>query len=154
MMPRSLAGRTSASPWVPWEAMLPLKPPTEEEAFRGQVASAVNDIQTLIQDPTTEKYQEAAAQLLEDHPAVELVAALLNDLTKDSAEQVPVKITPERPLPRRKNDRKGGFRGHGKGNRRNFHRESQRHFNGRRNNHRRHRDGNQKPAFRLHHKED
>src|SRR5699024_4438715 len=60
--------------------MLPLKPPTEEEAFRGQVASAVNDIQTLIQDPTTEKYQEAAAQLLEDHPAVELVAALLNDL--------------------------------------------------------------------------
>lgn len=134
--------------------MLPLKPPTEEEAFRGQVASAVNDIQTLIQDPTTEKYQEAAAQLLEDHPAVELVAALLNDLTKDSAEQVPVKITPERPLPRRKNDSKGGFRGHGKGNRRNFHRESQRHFNGRRNNHRRHRDGNQKPAFRLHHKED
>ena len=81
--------------------MLPLKPPTEEEAFRGQVASAVNDIDDLIKDEATDKYRQSAEKLLATHDAVDLVAALLNDLTTDDASKVPVKITPERPLPRR-----------------------------------------------------
>lgn len=115
--------------------MLPLKPPTEEEAFRGQVASAYNDIDSLVADPTTNRYSEDAAKLLEKYDAVELVAALLNDLTKDDASQVPVKITPERPLPSRKrNGRGGNYRRGGHGNsHRNFHRnggDGHRRFNG------------------------
>ena len=101
--------------------MLPLKPPTAEEAFRGQVASAFNDIDELIAQPTNERYEEAAHKLLETHDAVDLVAALLNTITKDDASQVPVKITPEKPLPRRhrghnnyrhRNNHRGKYRGH------------------------------------------
>lgn len=122
--------------------MLPLKPPTEEEAFRGQVASAVNDIDNLIQDDATDRYHEAAEKLLETHEAVDLVAALLNDLTKDDPNSVPVKITPERPLPsrhRRRYDHRGrGNRGH-----RDFHRRNDRH-NSKRRFHRRGQNNKQK----------
>ena len=90
--------------------MLPLKPPTAEEAFRGQVASAFNDINELIERPDNDRYREAASELLATHEAVDLVATLLNELTKDDETQVPVKITPERPLPNRKRkpNRNGG----------------------------------------------
>ena len=89
--------------------MLPLKPPTAEEAFKGQVASAFNDIDELIAQDSTDRYEEAAEKLLETHNATDLVAALLNNMTKEAASEVPVKITPERPLPRRnkRNNRNG-----------------------------------------------
>lgn len=89
--------------------MLPLKPPTAEEAFKGQVASAFNDIDELIEQDSTDRYEEAAEKLLETHNATDLVAALLNNMTKEAASEVPVKITPERPLPRRnkRNNRNG-----------------------------------------------
>ena len=89
--------------------MLPLKPPTAEEAFKGQVASAFNDIDELISQDSTDRYEEAAEKLLETHNATDLVAALLNNMTKEAASEVPVKITPERPLPRRnkRNNRNG-----------------------------------------------
>lgn len=89
--------------------MLPLKPPTAEEAFKGQVASAFNDIDELIAQGSTDRYEEAAEKLLETHNATDLVAALLNNMTKEAASEVPVKITPERPLPRRnkRNNRNG-----------------------------------------------
>lgn len=104
--------------------MLPLKPPTEEEAFKGQLASAVSDIDELIAQPSTQRYEEAAQQLLETHDAQDLAAALLNAMTKEAASQVPVKITPERPLPRRKrrdnNGYRGGHRRRGNGSHRNY----------------------------------
>ena len=89
--------------------MLPLKPPTAEEAFKGQVASAFNDIDELIARDSTDRYEEAAEKLLETHNATDLVAALINNMTKEAASEVPVKITPERPLPRRnkRNNRNG-----------------------------------------------
>lgn len=89
--------------------MLPLKPPTAEEAFKGQVASAFNDIDELIAQDSTDRYEGAAEKLLETHNATDLVAALLNNMTKEAASEVPVKITPERPLPRRnkRNNRNG-----------------------------------------------
>ena len=89
--------------------MLPLKPPTAEEAFKGQVASAFNDSDELIAQDSTDRYEEAAEKLLETHNATDLVAALLNNMTKEAASEVPVKITPERPLPRRnkRNNRNG-----------------------------------------------
>lgn len=89
--------------------MLPLKPPSAEEAFRGQVASAFNDIDELIAQDSTDRYREAATQLLETHDAADLVAALLNDMTKEAASEVPVKITPERPLPRRHRGKRNDY---------------------------------------------
>lgn len=93
--------------------MLPLKPPTAEEAFRGQVASAFNDIDELIAQDSTDRYRAAAEKLLETHNATDLVAALLNDMTKEAASEVPVKITPERPLPRRNRHGRGNNYHHG-----------------------------------------
>lgn len=122
--------------------MLPLKPPTAEEAFRGQVASAFNDIDELIAQPTNERYEEAAHKLLETHDAVDLVAALLNTITKDDASQVPVKITPEKPLPRRhrghnnyrhRNNHRGQYRGH---SHHGYHRNDNRRDGGRHKKHR------------------
>lgn len=105
--------------------MTPLRPPTAAEAFIGQVSSALDDIKKLVAETEADKYSEQTAELLAAYPAEQLVAALLNKMTKDDAEKVPVKITPERPLPRRKrpnnrnrnfnrNDRRGGFRGNGR----------------------------------------
>lgn len=119
--------------------MLPLKPPTAEEAFRGQVASAYNDIDELIADDTTARYRDAAKKLLSTHDEVDLVAALLNKMTKETEKDVEVNITPERPLPRR--HRKNGYHGHsGHGyvhhgkhdHRNNGHGRSHRRFHGRR----------------------
>jgi ATP-dependent RNA helicase DeaD len=95
--------------------MLPLKPPTEAEAFAGQIAAAEANVDSLVAKTETNKFAEQAAELLAKYDATDLVAALLNDLTKDDSTAVPVKITPERPLPRHKggggNRRGGGYRG-------------------------------------------
>ena len=88
--------------------MDPLKPPTQDEAFIGQVSSALDDIKDLIADTDTERYEAQAQALLEQYDAVEVVAAFLNNMTKKDASDVPVKITPEKPLPRRKKGRRNG----------------------------------------------
>lgn len=102
--------------------MLPLKPPSAEEAFTGQLSNAESTVKELVEKTDTEKYEKVASKLLDQYEAVDLVAALLNDLTKDDSTQVPVKITPERPLPKRKgghggsrNYRGGHGGGHGRG---------------------------------------
>lgn len=77
--------------------MMPLRPPSDEEAFKGQLATANKKVVELL-DSDLSKYTAGAAQLLDDYSAVDLVAALLKDLSKDS-ESVKVKITPEKPLP-------------------------------------------------------
>ncbi|WP_288529657.1 DEAD/DEAH box helicase [uncultured Secundilactobacillus sp.] len=91
--------------------MLPLKPPSAEEAFVGQLSNAEETVQNLVKKTDTSKYEDMANSLLENYEAVDLVAALLNDVTKDDSSQVPVKITPERPLPRR-GGRHGGNNNH------------------------------------------
>ena len=45
---------------------------------------------------------------MEQYDAVEVVAAFLNNMTKKDASDIPVKITPEKPLPRRKKGRRNG----------------------------------------------
>jgi len=99
--------------------MLPLKPPSDEEALVSQLGAAKETIADLINKTDTEKYAKTAESLLAQYDAEDLVAALLNDLTKDNNNQVPVKITPERPLPKRGGKRHGGGGyHHGGGNRR------------------------------------
>lgn len=124
--------------------LLPLKPPTEEEAFIGRAAMAEQNVQELVKKTDVDKFGEQADRLLEQYDARTLVAALLNDETKADASEIKVKITPERPLPRKKsgNHKSGGYRGgrrHGGGNgyRRNGNGGK---WNDRKNGHRRDRD--------------
>lgn len=141
--------------------MLPLKPPTAEEAFNGQVASAVNDIDELMAEDSTKRYHDAAEKLLASHDAVDLVAALLNDMTKEAASEVPVKITPERPLPLR--HRNAGRHGNYRGDRNHRHgrhyNHGHRNGNHRHNNDRAHRNDNHgkshssRHSFNIRHRE-
>lgn len=87
--------------------MMPLRPPSDAEAFKGQLSAANKKVEDLLNSDLS-KYTDGAAKLLEEYSEVDLVAALLKDLSKD-AESVKVKITPEKPLP---------FKGNRGGNRR------------------------------------
>lgn len=98
--------------------MNPMRPPTEKEAFRGSLGAAFSDIERKLEEDaeSLSKYENAASKLLEAHTAEELVALLLRTLANDPADQVSVNITPERPLPNRK-QRGGGNSRNYKGNR-------------------------------------
>ena len=82
--------------------MIPMRPPTAKEAFNGQMESAIREIDNLISRTDTDKYSDQANELLNEYSALDLAAALLNTVSREDASSVPVKITPERPLPRRK----------------------------------------------------
>ena len=90
--------------------MMPLRPPSDEEAFKGQLSAANKKVVELLEGDLS-KYTDGASKLLDDYSAVDLVAALLKDLSKDS-ESIKVKITPEKPLPFK------GKHGNHRGNRR------------------------------------
>ena len=91
--------------------MTPLRPPTEKEAFKGALGAAVEQIESSLQENGLEKYAQTAEQLLEGYDPETLVALLLKTMAKDPADQVPVKITPERPLP---SGKKGGYNKNGR----------------------------------------
>ena len=99
--------------------MTPLRPPTEKEAFKGSLGSAVQKIEDELKENGLEKYADTAEKLLEGYDAEVLVQLLLKTIAKDPSDQVPVKITPERPLPQGKKNfgnkggRGGGNRGGG-----------------------------------------
>ena len=95
--------------------MLPLQPPTEKEAFKGQLAAAVADINSMIEKGQLAKFSEEAEELLKQFSDVELASVLLKTISKES---VPVKITPERPLPSRKKSGNRSGNRNGGGNRR------------------------------------
>lgn len=114
--------------------MTPLRPPSEKEAFKGQIGAAMETVAEKMTSNGLEKYLSGADQLLEQYSAQDLAALLLKTLAKDPEDLVPVKITPERPLPqgkksfnkgggnRRNNNRNGGGRregGRGRDDRRN-----------------------------------
>ncbi|EOK09086.1 DEAD-box ATP dependent DNA helicase [Enterococcus faecalis ATCC 10100] len=91
--------------------MTPLRPPTEKEAFKGQLSAAVETIESDLEENGLDKYLESAEALLEKYSATDLAALLLKTVAKDPADAVPVKITPERPLP----SNKKGFNKNGRG---------------------------------------
>ncbi|MEG0255111.1 MAG: DEAD/DEAH box helicase [Vagococcus sp.] len=96
--------------------MTTLRPPSKQEAIEGQIGSAVAQIKDLMVDNGLESYQEAASNLLEEYSAEDIAALLIKQISKDDASEVPVNITPERPLPSRKGN--GGRGGRGGGNNR------------------------------------
>lgn len=88
--------------------MSTLRPPTEKEAFKGQIGAAMETVEEKMDANGLEKYLQGADQLLEQYSAQDLAALLLKTLAKDPSDLVPVKITPERPLPQGKKSFKGG----------------------------------------------
>lgn len=120
--------------------MSPLRPPTDDQALAGQLKQAKNQIEELLKGDLS-KYEEEANELLQNYSELDLVAAFLKNLSKDSTE-IKVKITPEKPLPYKGNGRRShGRRGHGRGSRNrrgNFHGNHRR-----RGNYRNNRKGNQ-----------
>lgn len=93
--------------------MLPLRPPTDDQAFHGQLKQAKSEIEELLKDDLG-KYMQEASELLDNYSALDLVAAFLKNLAKDSS-SVKVRITPEKPLPYKGN----GCHHRGKGYRHN-----------------------------------
>lgn len=89
--------------------MQALIPPTADEAVLGQQRVAMEQLQTMTENNNLGSYREFAAELLEKHDAVDLVAAALKSMTKEP-EDTPVQITEERPLPSRGG---GGYKGKG-----------------------------------------
>lgn len=98
--------------------LTPLRPPTEKEAFQGQLGQAVEEIEAKLDENGLDKYLKTADSLLENYEAQDLVALLLKTLAKDPAETVPVKITPERPLASKRfnKNRGGNSRGNNRSN--------------------------------------
>lgn len=107
--------------------MSPLRPPTDDQALRGQLKQAKAEIEDLMNGDLG-KYTQDASELLDNYSALDLVAAFLKNLAKGSTD-VKVKITPEKPLPykgdgrhrRGGRDRGRNNRGHGNNHRRNNH---------------------------------
>jgi ATP-dependent RNA helicase DeaD len=93
--------------------MTPLRPPSADEALAGQQEESMKTLAELVQNNDLGSYRELAAQLLENHEAVDLVAAALRAITKEPVD-TPVTITEERPLPMRR-ERSSGGRGNGRG---------------------------------------
>ena len=93
--------------------MTPLRPPSADEALAGQQEESMKTLAELVQNNDLGGYRELAAQLLENHEAVDLVAAALRAITKEP-DDTPVTITEERPLPMRR-ERSSGGRGNGRG---------------------------------------
>lgn len=77
--------------------MQPLRPPSDRQALQGQLAASRKEVEALLASDLS-KYTQAANNLLEEYSAVDLVSALLKDLTKDPS-TVKVTISPEKPLP-------------------------------------------------------
>lgn len=97
--------------------MSPLRPPTEKEAFKGQLGAAVQQVEDGLKENGLERYMTTAEKLIEGYDPEVLVALLLKTIAKDPADAVPVKITPERPLPSgKKGFNKNGRRSGGGGN--------------------------------------
>ena len=96
--------------------MTTLRPPTEKEAFKGQLGAAIEQIEEKLEENGLDKYLQTADKLLEEYSAQDLVALLLKTTAKDPSDATPVKITPERPLPmQKKGYNKNGKRGGGSG---------------------------------------
>lgn len=79
----------------------PLRPPTEKEAFRGQMKQSVEQVKDLVSVDNEEGYQKAVSYLVDNYTSEQLATAVLHSLAKDPNE-VKVHITPEKPLHRKK----------------------------------------------------
>lgn len=78
--------------------MLPMKPPTLQEAQQGQVQQIIDQTNQLLEEGQVINYFNTAKMLLTHYEPNELVAALLGQLMVES-NQAEVSISPQKPLP-------------------------------------------------------
>lgn len=81
-----------------------MKTPTLDQALEGQQRAVLDKIEQSIEAANLQYYKQAAEELLDQHDATTVVAAVLKMLTKEP-DTTPVKLTDEAPLPM-KRDRK------------------------------------------------
>lgn len=62
--------------------MLPMKPPTAEEALMGQISSGLETIKAQVEANDTEKYEAMAESLLENYTPLQLVSAYLKAVSR------------------------------------------------------------------------
>ena len=105
--------------------MLPMKPPTAEEALMGQISSGLATIKEQVEANDTEKYEAMAETLLENYTPLQLVSAYLKAVSPDDASAVQLKLHQNVHYRRRGrnnhghgNNRKLGYKGGYKGKRR------------------------------------
>jgi len=99
------------------QEMSPLRPPTNDEAVESQLQTAMSEVESLVNSVDSDRFKTAAGELLKSYSAEELAEALLKSIVKEPTKEVPVRISPQKPLPS-KNKRSKGKRG-GKGHYRN-----------------------------------
>ena len=89
-----------------------MEAPTLDEALEGQQKAAIEKITQTIESNNLQFYKQAANEMLENHDATSIVAAVLKLLTKEP-DTTPVKLTEEKPMPskrdRKFDDRKRGY---------------------------------------------
>ena len=89
-----------------------MEAPTLDEALEGQQKAAIEKITQTIEANNLQFYKQAANEMLENHDATLIVAAVLKLLTKEP-DTTPVKLTEEKPMPskrdRKSDDRKRGY---------------------------------------------
>lgn len=85
--------------------MTPLKPPTSRDAFVGRVSKAIEEVDEQMASLELGDLYEFSELLLEKYDVKDLTALLLHNLAKADSADIPVKITPETPLPRSKQER-------------------------------------------------
>jgi ATP-dependent RNA helicase DeaD len=86
-----------------------MAPPSLDEALEGQQKAALDKILASIESNNLQYYKRMADQILEEHDASTVVAAVLKMLTKEP-DTTPVKLTDETPLPMRRDKKQQGDR--------------------------------------------
>ncbi|MGG3738769.1 DEAD/DEAH box helicase [Aeribacillus pallidus] len=81
--------------------MMPLRPPTWDEALEGQQRLAKDRLIKTINEGTIQEYEAVAKELLNENDALSIVAAALKLLTKEP-DNTPIQLTEESPLPKKK----------------------------------------------------
>lgn len=126
------------------QQMSSLRPPTNDEAIESQLKTAMDEVESLVNSTDTNRFKTAASELLNSYSAEDLAEALLKSIVKEPTEEVPVKISPQKPLPsknkgsrkkssgknyrnRRNKGRKGNNRRNNRSNKGKNHRGNQRH---------------------------
>ncbi|MGE6632102.1 degradosome RNA helicase CshA [Bacillus sp. NPDC077027] len=74
-----------------------MKEPTLDEAIEGQQQVTVDRLRTIIGENNLNFYMTAAAELLEEHDSVTVVAAAIKMMTKEP-DATPVRLTDEAPM--------------------------------------------------------
>lgn len=93
--------------------MQPLKPPTLKEAQAGQVQQLIDKLNQKLATNAVQDHRNTAKVLLQHYEANDLVSALLSEIVVDSS-NVEVSISPQKPLPHLRSERKSSHNRNGK----------------------------------------